>query len=144
MILISHRGNIKGKYADKENHPSQIDLCASLGYEIEIDIRLVGNKMFLGHDTPDYEISLKWLESLRNKLWIHCKNTESLQKLSGSDFNYFWHDKDDYTLTSKGIIWAYPGKPLTPKSIAVLPELWTEEKHLQCLGVCSDFVCRYR
>ena len=24
--------------------------------------------------------------------------------------NYFWHQTDDFTLTSHGYIWTYPGK----------------------------------
>jgi hypothetical protein len=37
--------------------------------------------------------------------------------------NYFFHQEDDITLTSKGYIWAYPGKQPIKNSIAVMPEL---------------------
>ena len=30
--------------------------------------------------------------------------------MSKMNCHYFWHQEDDYTITSKGIIWAYPGK----------------------------------
>lgn len=143
MILISHRGNINGREFDKENSPSQLERCISLGYDVEFDLRFIDGAFFLGHDTPDYKIDLGWLESVKGKSWIHCKNTEALDRLSGSDFNYFWHDTDDYTLTSKGIIWVYPGKKLCRNSIAVKPESWTNEKELDCLGVCTDHIVNF-
>ena len=60
-----------------------------------------------------------------------------------TDLHYFWHDEDDVTITSKGIIWAHPKiKPLE-KSIAVLPENhnWPVS---DCLGVCSDYIKQYK
>ena len=53
----------------------------------------------------------------------------------------FWHQGDDYTLTSNGYIWTYPGKLLTTKSICVKPNSIEEIKG--CSGVCSDYIRRY-
>jgi hypothetical protein len=61
----------------------------------------------------------------------------------GSRFNYFWHQKDDVTLTSKGYIWAYPGKQPLENSIAVLPEL-NEDNLTLAVGVCSDYIKDYK
>ena len=64
------------------------------------------------------------------------QNTEALYEMSKMNCHYFWHQEDDYTITSKGIIWAYPGKKLTNNSICVLPELFN--KHIEdCLGICQ-------
>lgn len=143
MLLISHRGNTNGRKIELENNPKQIEHCISMGYEVEIDIRLIKNNIYLGHDSGDCPIDIKWLESLKEKLWIHCKNFEALNYLFGSDFNFFWHDIDDYTLTSKGFLWTYPGKPFNKNSIILMPEKWTKQKKINCLGICSDYICQW-
>ena len=54
----------------------------------------------------------------------------------------FWHQEDDVTLTSRGFLWTYPGKYLTPHSICVMPERANYET-IDCAGVCTDFIKRY-
>jgi hypothetical protein len=76
MILISHRGNIQGKIPSSENHPDYIDRAIKAGYNVEIDVRYINGKLHLGHDTPDYSVTLEWLEQRQDKLWVHCKNHE--------------------------------------------------------------------
>ena len=141
MILISHRGNVDGitKY---ENQPSYIDDTIQLGYDVEVDIWYIGGKLYLGHDLAQYQIDINWLENRKSKLWIHCKNHSALELMCETDLHYFWHDEDDVTITSKGIIWAHPKiKPLE-KGIAVLPE--RHNWHVgDCLGVCSDYIKHY-
>ena len=83
-----------------------------------------------------------------NRIWYHCKNLESItifNKQYGSTTNFFWHQKDDFTLTSNGQIWTYPNKPLTKNSICVLPEIgnYTEEELKCCYGICSDNIVEY-
>ena len=56
MKVISHRGNIKGSIPDKENRPSYIDCAIGNGYDVEIDIRMIGGELWLGHDEPQYKI----------------------------------------------------------------------------------------
>ena len=58
-------------------------------------------------------------------------------------FNYFWHQEDTATLTSTNIIWAYPGKQPIIGSIAVMPEINSDEIS-QCRGICSDYIQRYK
>ena len=38
MILISHRGNINGKFKSWENEPTYIDKAISEGYDVEVDV----------------------------------------------------------------------------------------------------------
>ena len=57
--------------------------------------------------------------------------------------HYFWHQKDDITLTSKGYICAYPGKQPIKNSIAVLPELYNDDLGV-CKGVCSDNILKIK
>lgn len=144
MVLISHRGNINGKNADKENHPDYIDQALSLGYQVEIDVWLIDGKLFLGHDEPQYNINSDWLFNRISKLWIHCKNISAIEWFNSIErFNYFWHENDTVTLTSKNDIWAYPGKQPIKNSIAVMPEIYDEDIS-QCLGICSDYIENYK
>jgi hypothetical protein len=116
-----------------------------LGYDVEIDIRLIDGQFFLGHDEGQYKIDIDWLVQRKDNLWIHCKDIKSLYELKKSEsLNYFYHISDDVTITSKEFFWTYPGKELTPNSIAVLPE-WKKFDGIQnCLGICSDFIENYK
>jgi len=66
MILISHRGNINGKNPTRENSPDYIMETISMGYDVEIDIWLIDNDLFLGHDNPQYKIDIDWLKNNSN------------------------------------------------------------------------------
>jgi len=147
MILIAHRGLINGPDIELQNNPKQIYSALKNGYNCEIDIRYINKKWWLGHDEPTYKIATEFL--IQSGLWIHAKNLEALYQLNklyqidNGGINYFWHQNDDFTLTSKGYIWTYPGKELTNKSILVMPE-WNNQKFPIidniCFGVCSDYV----
>ncbi len=143
MKLISHRGNISGPDVD-ENKPSHIENAISLGYDVEVDLWLVNDVLYLGHDNPQYEIIYDFL--LDSKLWIHCKNIEALLYLKemNNTNNYFWHQEDDVTLTSNGFLWTYPGKHLTKYSIAVMPETKPFDNISISYGICSDYIKSYK
>lgn len=145
MKLISHRGNINGRIPEVENHPDYIDDTILLGYDVEIDVWMMNGKIFLGHDNPQYEITIDWINGRNHCLWVHCKNVEILEFLNklNSNINYFWHETDTVTLTSKNYIWAYPGKQPIKNSIAVMPEL-NQENTTECVGICSDFINNYK
>jgi hypothetical protein len=132
-----------------ENSSKQIDYVLSLGFECEIDVWLINGQIVLGHDSPEEVVTLDWLTRRSSHLWVHCKNLESLDFFasSTSKLNFFWHQSDDYTLTSRGYIWTYPGKQLSPLSVLVLPEINLDTGHeslhfsdRKCLGICSDYV----
>jgi hypothetical protein len=145
IFLISHRGNINGKINELENKPNYVDKALRLGYDVEIDIRVIEGQFFLGHDEPQYQVSIDWLYKRKNELWIHCKNIESIEyfnKLMGT-YNYFWHQEDTVTLTSKNFIWAYPGKQPIKNSISVLPELFNDDV-TNTIGICSDYIEKYK
>ena len=147
MIYISHRGNLTGKKPEMENKPSYISDALNQGYHCEVDVWFVNNKFMLGHDEPKYGFPFVLFRSFYNKLWIHCKNVEAISALN--DFpethllNYFWHQNDDVTLTSKGYIWAYPGKQPIKSSIAVLPEIHNDDI-THAIGICSDNIKKYK
>jgi len=147
MKLIAHRGNISGPNPEKENHPDYILEAIRLGYDVEIDVWVVEDKFKLGHDEPTHDFPFGLIDKHHNQLWIHCKNIKALETLKeldsmGRHINYFWHEEDTVTLTSKNYIWAYPGKQPIKNSIAVMPEIYNDNVE-GCLGVCSDYIKNY-
>jgi hypothetical protein len=145
MKLISHRGNLTGPNPERENSQLYIQEALSKEFDVEIDVWVVNSKIYLGHDTPQYNVNKTWLYLYKNNLWIHCKNIEAVNYFSSKLklFNYFWHENDTLTLTSKNYIWAYPGKQPIKDSIAVMPEIYNDDIS-QCLGICSDYIQNYK
>jgi hypothetical protein len=141
MIKIAHRGNIEGP-SEKENSPEHIKKAITLGFDAEIDVWLVGKKLWLGHDMPQYILSKNFLDKHKSNLWIHCKNLAALEYFvkTKEEYVYFWHEEDDYTLTSNHFIWTYPGKKVTSNSIIVIKDKFVPEEALDVAGICSDYV----
>ena len=144
VIVISHRGNIGGPNHSLENNPEQIKKAFSAGYNVEVDVWLIKDRIYLGHDKPEYEVDLKFLKN--EKLWCHAKNISALQYLILHNVHCFWHQTDDVVLTSKGFMWTYPGKELTYNSICVMPEIssYTDIEFKRASGVCTDYPERYK
>ena len=142
MILISHRGNIEGPNPPMENNPNYIDNAITMGYDVEIDVRSIAGKCYLGHDHPEHKVEWKYL--INSKLWCHAKNIEALDIMLDLKVHCFWHQGDDVVLTSKGYVWTFPGRRLTSKSICVLPELLGGIGFGESAGICSDYVDRYK
>lgn len=141
MILISHRGNISGPNKDKENKPEQIIDVLQCNLHCEIDVWFNDNNFYLGHDKPQYYIDREFLK--QKKLWCHAKNINALVELKNLNTNCFFHNTDAVTLTSKGYLWTYPGKQLTNKSIAVLPEQVSYCNIQIAKGICTDYINLY-
>lgn len=137
MVIISHRGNVKGPNPKLENNPDHIRTIIQ-HYDCEIDVWKVGDKIFLGHDNPQYPVDVSFFNHIG--LWCHAKNLEALQFLLELGITCFYHNIDDFTLTNNRYIWTYPGKPVTRRSIIVdLSNNWIE-KNYDCYGVCVDYI----
>ena len=147
MILIAHRGNINGKQRGRENTIPYIDEALAKGFDVEIDLWGNGKFLYLGHDQATEIVDPVYLKN--PSLWCHAKNLEALVQLrhlntkGGYNIHYFWHQKDDVTLTSKNYIWAFPGKQPISDSIAVLPEVGGDAL-THCQGICSDNIAVYK
>lgn len=146
MIRIAHRGNLNGPIPENENCPYYVKYAIDHDYHVEIDLRTsTHDRLYLGHDVAQYEISLDFLMDNSEYLWIHCKDIGALRICGDvSGLNYFWHNTDDYTLTSQGYIWAYPGKiPPNEFTVLVCPEFYWSDlniKQFKPYGICSDYV----
>ena len=143
MKIISHRANLNGPDINRENQPWAIDECISLGYDVEIDLWVEANKLFLGHDKPEINISKHFMYSICKSAWIHAKNFEAVAWLSYPDYfsqseylNWFWHEKDKMTLTSRMIPWCYPDNYIQGGVTVVFqPKPIPVKLH----GVCTDY-----
>lgn len=141
MIKISHRGNLHGPNPALENQKNYIERALEAGYHVEVDLWFLNSEFYLGHDFGQYKIDIEFLKN--ENIWVHCKNIDALLNVrSTDDIHYFWHETDTVTLTSKGYIWAFPGKQPIQNSIAVLPELYSDSLE-KCSGICSDFIINY-
>lgn len=142
--IISHRGNLCGESIG-ENSKESIDAAIDLGFDVEVDLWLVGSQFYFGHDLPKYEVSLDYLLQRKDRLWIHCKNLDALLSIVSletcKDLDAFWHQNDYFTLTKKDYIWTYPGHQVTNKSVIVALSQEDARKALiyQPYGICTDY-----
>lgn len=142
MIIISHRGNIRGEVPSRENAPSYIDCAIGNGYEVEIDVRSINGELWLGHDEAQYKITHKWLEERIDHLWIHCKNADAAKECR--PYKSFCHTSDPFTYTSNGKIWLHDFKYNIDES-TIIPLLSNGDLekfiHLyqNAYAVCTDY-----
>jgi hypothetical protein len=141
MFFISHRGNLFGSKPKLENSPDYIMNALEQGYEVEVDVRFYKNNFYLGHDEPQFKISKNFL--INKKIWCHAKNYLALEMLKKIKTTFFWHQNDDYTLTSNGYFWTYPNKKMLKNSICVILEK-KKLKNINCAGICSDYISSYK
>ena len=141
QLLISHRGNIDGAIPDQENDPGYIQETLHRGYSVEIDVWQTDDGMFLGHDEPVYGVDVQFFK--QRGLWCHAKNFHAFSRLLSISAICFWHQEDNYTLTSNGWIWAYPGQPGNKRTVAVMPE-WNDTDVWKFGAICSDVIEEYK
>lgn len=149
MKLISHRGNINGPVSEKENKPSYIDCAIQLGYDVEVDLRIIKGELWLGHDYGEYKVSLKWLELRKNRLWIHCKDKDSASYLIElkKGFQFFCHTLDNYVLTSTNHLWVHD-LTYDIDDCCIIPLITLSDIELyngnEPFAVCSDYVSKIK
>ena len=147
MRLISHRGNLDGPEPDKENRPTFIQAAIDLGYDVEVDVRLIDGNLFLGHDKPDYPVDIQWLLARRSSLWIHAKNFPAMNLLIDHGFQVFCHQADKHAVIGNTrYLWSCDVAEANERS--VIPLISAEEIEankgldMRFHGVCSDYIRR--
>jgi len=145
MKLISHRGNIDGIIKEKENHPDYIlNAIKKYNYDVEVDVRFINKKIYLGHDNPEWEIKIDFFTKLKNKLYLHCKNIEALLFFSIKKNKCFYHFLENHTpILNTNLIWTHNLKETTKKSIIPLlnkKEILKWKKYSNAFGFCSDYI----
>jgi hypothetical protein len=138
MIVYSHRGNNNGIMV--ENNPKLLPLDR---WKCEVDLWKIKDNFFLGHDGPQYPITIEWLKYKNPDLLIHAKNAEALQFLMNFRYSLgFWHQTDDFALTiDPARVIIYPGKQLIPDAIIMKPELydWNILIASNPYAICTDY-----
>jgi len=145
MKLISHRGNTNAIIPDSENKKEYIDNAIRLGYDVEVDIWMVDNMLFLGHDEPQYEVELNWLMERKTSLWIHTKNFQALNYLIDKGVRIFYHQQEEQTIINNcNVIWSHDLDNTSDKSIIPLLSLESlrnnHQQYKHVYGICSDFI----
>jgi len=153
MIFISHRGNIRGRNPERENHPYYIEEAIQQGYDVEIDVWYKDNILWFGHDEPVLGDAKNFIRAYYDKLLIHCKNPEAASFLyafnqkeflsQSLNLHYFTHETDTIAFTSQGWMLAYPGKQPIKDTIAMMPEVYNDDVS-KCIGICSDDIAKYK
>lgn len=145
MYFISHRGNINGKNPNLENTYDYIVEALLLGYDVEIDLWNINGDFYLGHDYPSYHVNLNDIIKHKNKLWVHCKNNDCMSILNQKkiDLNYFWHESDSMTMTSKNFLWLKENEKIISNSIVMIPCFY-EINDYNFLGICSDEIKKFK
>ncbi len=165
-VIISHRGNILDIDLKVENDINLIEkeVFAKWNIDVEVDLRKDQDGLYLSHSTRDYtceydfqdeKIVKEFLITYQSKLWIHCKDRDSLRWCINTDgiYRYFYHEgQEDFVLTSIGELWDYnywKKEYLYSNDkygIIVLPEETTifHKSLLNCTGICTDYPLTYQ
>jgi glycerophosphoryl diester phosphodiesterase len=148
MILISHRGNLNGRIPERENSLEYIDEAIDMGFYVEIDVRTKENDLYLGHDEPQYLVTLDWLNERSEFLYIHVKDFKSLDALiMYNNLKIFFHTLEEHVIINNTkVFWSHDIKNISEKSI--IPLLSLDEiklnSHLKnnVFGICSDYIIK--
>lgn len=114
MDIYSHRGNLYGPLPGRENDPGYIDAAIAAGFRVEVDVQTSRDKLWLGHDEPQYPIDAAWLDARADHLLIHAKNFGAM--VSG---HVFAHATEPFVFTSAGKIWLHA--PMRPNERCIVP-----------------------
>lgn len=142
ITIIAHRGNISGPKQKFENNPEYIMEAVKNGFDVEIDVWYKNKNYYLGHDEPQYHVTKKFLLSL--PAWCHAKNIDAMEQLKEDGLHYFWHQMDQYTLTSKGIPWCYPNNYNKYGVTVALGKDDININEFRGIGLCTDYCLIYK
>ena len=135
---------------------SLVDQAQLMGLTAPEMTALIGGMRVLNtnHDGSNYGVFTNKPGSLTNDYFVNLldmnttwkEEDKSEQTFVGKDrktqtdgYNYFFHNKDDYTLTSKNYVWSSDGKPYDSSTV-VMVEDETRLKEYDCYAICSDYV----
>ena len=149
MRQICHRGNFEGRNPEKENSPDYIFAAIKTGRDVEIDARLIGNRMWLGHDEPRYELNYEQFMFflVHREVWWHAKDYATLSNLinRGPWIKVFAHEVDAYGLVNGGYIWTADTtiqlEEFNHTIFVVLPDIsgcMEIANKCELYGLCSD------
>jgi len=144
MLLIAHRGNLRGPIPDLENRPEQLERALGMGVWVEADLWREGDSWLLGHE-PTYPVTLAQLD--RKGVILHLKSPHA-PPVENAD--YFCLGNDRFSITWAGMFWVnYGMPPLEHYGLMCAPELVGAHEPLydfvmRCYdagvaGICTDY-----
>ena len=131
FLVIAHRGLLKGPSKNLENNPENIisNIKNYPNLFNEIDINILKDGIYIGHDEPLYKIDLKFIIDNKRSLILHIKKIEYDSPHTMDTLldlyrfcHCFCHENDNFTITNKGLIWSHPKIGLNKNTIFVMPE----------------------
>jgi len=145
MLLISHRGNLNGPLVERENSLEYIDEAIKLGFDVEVDLRNIDGKFWLGHDYAQYSVEVEWMMDRINNIWFHCKNFDAARLLSNlnKNFKLFCHTNEPYVCTSLNYLWVHDlNNDLDSNCIIPLiseSDILNYKLYKNCYAICTDY-----
>lgn len=138
--VYAHRGNtLENPYV--ENYPGLItETLARFGAEVDCWSRQ--NQFWLGHDHPQYAVSLEFLR--KSSILVHAKTIKTFLDLSSAGgVHAFFQEKDDICVTTKGIfiVQGTLSRKQSPHQNAIFVDLdgsLAEDFRLDFSGVITD------
>lgn len=144
MRLIAHRGNTHGPNPARENEPDYLLEALDAGFDVECDVRLVGEYWWLGHDGPQYR-ARTFLHAVsaeyKDRVWFHAKDPHTLAALLDGwfrCFRCFYHSDETLAVAGGGYIWTCDRTLVTSRTI--LMDAGRTEPVEGMFGLCSDYV----
>ena len=129
MILIANRGNLYGPLPETENSTDTLNDAIARGFHVTIDLWWYDDCFWLGTRSPKYKLmggGEDWLQYSMNSLWIHARDPEALRRASDLGLNVFWHQTDEYALTTWGYMLGFYGRPpVGDQFVHMMPEVAT-------------------
>lgn len=150
MRIIAHRGNINGP-DNYENTREKLLRALDYGFDVEVDVQVYDNILYLGHCVPQEPIEPGLLKS--DRIWVHCKTLRTFHALRYHGLNIFYHDKDLMTITQDGYLWHHQDTTHLDiesyaTSLSVVCSLdYSDEKaerFKNLFGICTDYPEKYR
>ena len=154
MYIISHRGLIDGPNKSQENSIDNIANLSGMHPNLffELDVNLLNNQILIGHDEPYLNVEYESLLRLKNRIILHIKKVRFDKNISfelfhkiTTEFHYFTHDNDSFTITSLKWPWIHPKEGFLKGTIAVMPEFSLHPSKFKSLlnkdllGICTDY-----
>lgn len=137
-IIISHLGNISGRNPEKENQLKYLQTALDAGWHVCAEV-VFTNGAFLLPSAGGFQYAPPAFFS-RQRVWSRCHDADTLDALCNIGAHAFIAGNAELTLTSHQFIWTLPPRELSPRSIAVYPELadanWLLD--FEPAGLCSN------
>lgn len=142
-IIISHLGNISGRQEAQENTLPYVRAALRAGWHVCIDVVYAADGFFLTGQGAGQAVPPVMLAS--QFVWCRAKDPFTVTALCDMGAHVVPATTAPIALTTAQFLWTLPGTHLTPRSIAVFPEL-TDPAWLDCedfAGICTNTPADY-